>query len=739
MKLIAHYSRDYHFADSQAKANSLSYAQAFTKRYGELEKASIATREAELLKLQFPQMFRDPEAGDLFIGRVTYPCVGFCLEGGGLGFYFDFKAAEEAAQTATTPEESSAWHSLTDFWRPRTTDYLVRQALPPEVLRFLPSDAWTREGGVAFPLYRIGGTVLDYTRLLQLGLDGLEEQARSCLAEAPDFLASAVAELDLIRYTIDRFAAREDISPDIRQTLKAIRNRPPQTLREAIQLLWIYAIHAGTWTYGRLDIILGPFLQADLEAGRIEESDALDLLCSWWQLIHAYANQYSNRIILGGLGRPDEKAADRFALLAIEATRKMRLNQPQLTLRLYNGQNPELWERALDAIGEGCTFPMLYNDEVNIPAVEKAFGVERDIATEYIPFGCGEYVLSHYGVYSPNGVMNMLWALDLALRGGRSPDSGKLIVEGIPQTQDIQSFEQLWEAYCKVVDTHMLALAWHERIEYDVTAQQGVFALASLLLSDCLEKGNPALSGGLRFLGGTIETYGNTNAADSLHAIDELVFRRQRVSIPELVQALDNNFADQDNLFKECRAVTKYGNDEAVADAMAQRVHQHVCASASACASETGLHAYLVVIINNWANTILGQFTGASAEGRKAGQPLANGNNPSSGSDTSGVTAFLNSLTRLDPKIHAGAVQNMKFGKEWFGTMRPKVDALLRTYFAQGGTQAMLTVVSRDDLEQAMREPEKWGHLMVRVGGFSIRFVELPRNAQLEVLQRTLN
>ena len=81
----------------------------------------------------------------------------------------------------------------------------------------------------------------------------------------------------------------------------------------------------------------------------------------------------------------------------------------------------------------------------------------------------------------------------------------------------------------------------------------------------------------------------------------------------------------------------------------------------------------------------------------------------------------------------------MKFTKDWFGDMRPKFDALLRTYFAQGGTQAMITVVSREDLEAALREPEKWGHLMVRVGGFSIRFVELPHAAQLEVLARTLN
>ena len=81
----------------------------------------------------------------------------------------------------------------------------------------------------------------------------------------------------------------------------------------------------------------------------------------------------------------------------------------------------------------------------------------------------------------------------------------------------------------------------------------------------------------------------------------------------------------------------------------------------------------------------------------------------------------------------------MKFSRGLFTRNRPKLEALLNGYFRSGGTQAMITVVDRRDLEEAMREPEKWGHLMVRVGGFSARFIDLPRDVQLEVLGRTLN
>ncbi|HEY0946732.1 MAG TPA: pyruvate formate lyase family protein, partial [Opitutaceae bacterium] len=249
------------------------------------------------------------------------------------------------------------------------------------------------------------------------------------------------------------------------------------------------------------------------------------------------------------------------------------------------------------------------------------------------------------------------------------------------------------------------------------------------------------LSGGIRYLGGTLETYGNTNAADSLRAIDQLVFRDRVLTLAEIVAALDKDFAGEAGaaIRRRLLAVSKYGNDDEAADAMAVRVHTHICTLIRDQAARVGLHHYLTVVINNSANVTLGRKTGASADGRRAADTLANGNNPAPGMDRAGTTAFLNSLVKLDPGIHAGAVQNMKFAPELFTRQRRKVEALLSAYWAQGGCQAMITVVSTADLRAAMIDPEKWGHLMVRVGGFSARFIDLPRDVQEEVLRRTLN
>ena len=99
---------------------------------------------------------------------------------------------------------------------------------------------------------------------------------------------------------------------------------------------------------------------------------------------------------------------------------------------------------------------------------------------------------------------------------------------------------------------------------------------------------------------------------------------------------------------------------------------------------------------------------------------------------------MLNSLVKLRPDFHAGAVQNMKFSPELFRDGGAVVKSVLKTYFDNGGTQAMISVVNRNDLEQAMIHPEKYSNLFVRVGGFSARFVELEKAVQREIVSRTL-
>ena len=749
-------------APNQAPAapprNPFAVELAVTAAYQRAAAEDIFARELACLRAMYPAVMQPVRPGDLFAGRIQRPLVGLSSEPGGLAYYCNFEQlCAISAGENLAPAQRDEVHKMLDFWNGRTTEQNVRAAYSPQVAAALPEDAWMSASAVAFPLYRIAGTQLDYVRLLRLGIPGLraELDARHKQTTEPAkrrFFEALQSWLDVLADTAAHYArqaralaadaadshARANLQ-QIVDVLDHISAHAPQSLRQAIQLMWLYALLSSTWNYGRMDVYLGPFLARDKAAGIVDDAGALSLLQSLWRLITANNNQFNNRVIVGGLGRPDEATADAFALLAIEASRTVFTNQPQLSLRFYGKQNPALLEHGLASIGEGRTFPLLYNDDVNVPAVASAFAVPLDEAEQYLPFGCGEYILDHRSVGTPNGVINLTKALEVTLHNGVDPISKKPAGIRTGAIASLATFDDLWAAYARQVEHFVAVLAEQEKLAYDVTANQAAFLPLSLLYDDCLERGKPLLAGGARYLGGTLESYGNITCSDSLAAIDQIVFRQRQCSLEQLVAACDANFVGHAGLRKSLLELPKYGNDDDTADAMAQRVHNHVCHAARNQAARVGLHSYLIVIINNHANVAFGRTTAASADGRFAAAPLANANNPTPGMDRRGTTAFLNSLVKLDPALHAGAVQNMKFAKAMFTTGYPKLRALLEVYFARGGAQAMITVVNRDDLESAMREPEKWGHLMVRVGGFTARFIDLPRDVQLDILERTLN
>lgn len=694
-----------------------------------------ARRELECMRVQYPLWLEPVAAGDLCAGRGEFSQeIGFTPQAliNKFGYYIDLdKSRLLLGDPRLTPENRTIFAGLIAYWREEETVRRLRASYTRQVAELLPSDDWQHEAGEAFPLYRMSGTQLDFDKLLCLGIPGLRAEAEARALQNADtscekFYRDMIRELDFVvevmRWYADELCGRDsEKERKIAQILESLCVRAPETMREAIQLSYLYCQLSGSLNFGRMDEYLGDFLAEDLRAGRLTEEEAIRMLGAYWRQIERRMRVYDSRLTLGGRGRRNPGSADRFALCAIEATRREKCLAPQVSLRFYEGQNPELMARALDALGEGCTFPMLYNDDVNISAVMRAFGVSYDEAVHYIPFGCGEYTLYHRSVGTPSGVINLMQVLLETLRLRTYPD-----------------YDSLWTEFTRRVRELATALACQELQEYRFAAQTAPFLLISALYDDCMERGLPVFGGGVRYLGGTLESYGGTNAADSLVAIRELVYEQKELTQRELVRTLESDFADAALWQARCRAFPKFGNDDDRADRAKTDVDRMVCQAAIDAGVRTGLDSYLVVFINNDANTILGRYTGASPDGRHAGAPLANGNAPSGGCDRSGVTALLNSMVKPATDIHAGAVQNVKFSKEMFTRFRSRTEALLDAYFAAGGAQLMITVVGHGELEAALAEPAEYRNLIVRVGGFSARFVELGPDVQREILSRTL-
>ena len=170
---------------------------------------------------------------------------------------------------------------------------------------------------------------------------------------------------------------------------------------------------------------------------------------------------------------------------------------------------------------------------------------------------------------------------------------------------------------------------------------------------------------------------------------------------------------------------------------MAQRLFSDMADMTIQAGKAAGLHRYNIVSVNNSMSAEWGNFCSASPCGRKKGSPMANANGPSIGADKCGITALLNSMSKFDNTKHVGVINNVRFTKELFAQAGEKVGALLKAFFQNGGVQANLCVVGREDLENAMVHPENYQNLMVRIGGFSARFVTLNPVVQREILERT--
>lgn len=306
------------------------------------------------------------------------------------------------------------------------------------------------------------------------------------------------------------------------ENLGWISCRPPETFWQAAQLSWLYSILAHTLDYGRMDDYLGPFLAKDLQNGVLSEEMAQRIIDNIWLLIADKRTTVHGRVMLGGKGRRDPKSADVFLHFAMEATHHVRRNEPQLSLRWYEGMDPEILHHAMQLLGEGTTFPILYNDDINIPNVQKAFTVPEEEAEQYYPFGCGEYVIGGKSFGSPNGVLNVARVLELTLHNGCDPETGKQVAPSYGK--DFSTFESLYQAYLQTAEHYIRFLAKQEAAEYKAAGKMAPFLFLSLLYDDCIQRGKGMFNGGIRYLGGTLECYGNITTSDSLCAIEKLVY-----------------------------------------------------------------------------------------------------------------------------------------------------------------------------------------------------------------------
>jgi pyruvate-formate lyase len=736
----------------------------FTETYRRHRDDHPALREAACLRAQFPALMGPIEPDDLYAGgweggwqagRMCY--VGsiwfakFAPDRGNTkqsGYCVDFDALARWGQTGADRE---AIAELESFWLREYTCAKTNASLPPDHPTYCRNDGQIAGGwGAGFCV------AIDLDRLVRLGVPGLREQIaqgrRRAQAEGGDvgFFQGLDEALEVFvnvcahyeRQAREQLAAARDDADVARleriaEGLAAIVERAPETFHEGAQLLWLYDLlvsgkHIEAF---RIDVALGDLLAGDLEAGRMTEEDAVEGILGLWRAWSKHGDPAVCRLVIGGKGRRNPDNADRFCAAALEATRRHHGRIPQVTLRFHAEQDPALMRRAFDVIGTGSVFPVLYNDDAIIPGVMRAMGLDETEAEAYHPLGCGEYML---GGRSPS-LLNFGWSvpksLESALRGGVDAD-GRPLGPSCPPIGDESSIEQL-EANLReqIAFSAEMAARCHVRSR-EVLGSQCAYLLASLLTDDCVARGKSMMDGGARHPGACIMGHGFTNAADALHAIRRLIFEERSVRMSELLAALDADFQGHESLRRKLADVPKYGNDDDEADRELVELWRAMTDACMEAARRHGL-AFLTVSSVNPGGYHMGALCGATADGRRAGEPFAIGNAPTAGNDTNGLTGLLNSLSKTDA-ANGGSASNVKLAKGLFDASRAKLDALFDVYWKRGGIQASVSVVDQAELLDAMEHPDRYPHLLVRLGGWTARFIDLERTQQEEVVRRAI-
>jgi len=754
--------RNYYAWDDEHLPNDLKAEFDFTRVYQEFAEKRLALRECACLKIALPASAMPVREGDWFVGRRVFRPLGVAPsywndETDGLdhvGFYADLdRLAHVMNRPDQTPEMRSAIAELIDFWAKENTTARAHARFDEQMRREMPSDLWNKESGVIFGLYRLVVSQLDYDRLVQLGLPGLREtlikrrQETSLTEEQTDFLRALEGVLDTLTEILKRYENelcgllnRKPGDRQLAKMLSCVRNlqtKAPASLMEAMQLVWLYASFSGFRDFGRMDVYFGDWYVHDIENGVLPREEASDLLDAFYCMMRE-TDTRDGRVILGGVGRRNEANADQFALLAMDTAMRRRELKPQISLRMYPCLSAEVRSKGIEMLKTGMTFPLLFNDVASMKAVEQSMHVSRAEAEQYGFFGCGEYVIGHKSMGTPNDIINLAKAFEVTLHQGVDPIRGCAHGLNLGAPEDFETFEQLFDAYKKQVEYFTAIAARHHRTVYDAIRETAPMLMLSLLMDDCVARAKPAIDGGLRYLAGTFETYGNITVSDSLVAIRELVYEKKRFTLKQLVEMLDADFEGYEAEQRMLLQCPKFGNGNAVADEMAGRVNDHIFDFVAAQAKPLGLSSYLVVMINNGANSDLGRNTLATADGRHAHTYLSNGNNPMAGMDKEGLTAMLRSIASTNASRTAGTAQNLKLSRELFDNHAEAVNDLIDTAFDLGVLSLNVSVMNRGDMEDALIHPERHQNLFVRVGGFSARFIDLDAQTQQDVLNRTI-
>jgi len=612
-----------------------------------------------------------------------------------------------------------------------------------------------------------GHAIPDFTIVLKKGLIGIINEIndlknKSGDNDSSDFFDACVISCNAVINFADRFsklaleAASAESNTKRKKELKKISEicsrvprYPAASFHEALQSFWfIYtAMHIEqfpnpyAFSIGRFDQFMFPYMRHDLQRKKLKTEEILELLgCLWLKFIfsrHVWA--VSQNIVLGGQLPNGRDACNHLTWSCLEITKILRLPQPSVSFRYFNGINEEVFKKALELIRAGIGMPSFFNDLSIIPALISE-GTNKEDAADYAIAGCQEpFIPGKENARTTGGKFNLVKCLEITLNKGGSLLTDKQLGEKIPGVGDIKSFDEFYRYFLQQLDYLLeIMVSAHNKSDYLLSKMKPV-PFYSCLVHNCLEKGMDFRATGAIYNSTGVLVHGLGTTADSLAVIKKVVFTDKKIDFKKLVKILKNNF-EFDEAFRLYldNKIPKFGNNDNIVDKIASKLFSDVT-------DILGKHKnYFGGKFRAGFNTPsthiqYGAVTAATPDGRKKGQPFSYGTGPGQGKCMDGPTSIILSLAKLPhQKATLGTDVSLSFDPLSISTEEKleKLGALIKSYFNLGGHHLMFNIMDKETLEKAQKSPENFKDLVVRVHGYSSYFNSLSEDIQNELIKR---
>lgn len=596
----------------------------------------------------------------------------------------------------------------------------------------------------------------NYEHILSVGVNGIIDEINSSVKKHShdackvETLLSMRKTMEAFCNLLSRYADKaleckgkegyNDVYLDfMAENCRALTKRPPETFAQALQLVW-FCHHAfcleerGAMALGRLDQYLYPFFARDMKNGVITHERAVGLL----ENVFIKLQGDTVNICIGGQ-KPDGSCdINELSYCILEAVKNCNIPGPNLSLRYTENIPSDFLDECLKTIGTGLGYPALMNDDINIAALKK-YGYAQEDVYNYSMVGCIENFISGKQPPWSDGRFDPPRCFDYIFNDGVCRTDGSIGID-TGKLEDIKTMDDFMSAFEKQLEyAASCYMANFYNLNNKINRKYFPEPFLSCFCHDCIGRGLDINDGGAIYPSvHGVALMGIGTVADSLSAIEKVVFEDKAITLFELRDAMNANFEGYEALRKLLLRAPKYGNDDDFVDKYAVWYIDYLSGVFEKYKTPDGGGIYIAAAANV-SNIYAGQTINATPDGRLRGEPLSDAASPTYGRDVSGSTAVIKSVSKPDyTKVACGSVVNQKYSPSSFDEKNiEKMRALVKAYFKLGGQEIQINATSRKTLEDAMKHPENHKNLVVRVSGFSAIYVDLQKEVQTDILNRT--